>query len=54
MSDYNMDTELLAAKLAEAYAQAILDRVNGTGRLDQDAFDHAWYRVAERAKELRA
>ena len=45
------DTELLQAHLQEAYAEALKERLPV---LDDAAFDAAWYRVAERAKELRA
>lgn len=47
----NPDTALLAEHLKAAYAEVMHDRVP---YLDEKAFDAAWYRVAERAKELRA
>lgn len=48
----NPDTELLAAHLQDAYIEEMA-RWSGTGKGD-DARESAWYRVAERAKELRA
>jgi hypothetical protein len=47
----NPDTALLAEYLKQAYADVLLARIP---YLTQEAYDAAWYRVAERAKELRA
>lgn len=47
----NPDTELLASMLSQAYAEVLMERLPV---LDDAAYRAAWYRVAERAKELRA
>lgn len=47
----NPDTSLLADHLKAAYAEVITERLP---YLTEETFDAAWYRVAERAKELRA
>lgn len=58
LGDLNPDTELLAAMLHAEY-EAVLasDLVTGLveGGLGQESVDKlVWYRIAERAKELRA
>lgn len=50
----NLDTALLSQHLQEAYAEKMLEQIQGRGIIDQGVLDAAWYRVAERAKELRA
>lgn len=50
----NPDTELLSSLLQQAYAEKMLEQIQGRGIIDQAVLDAAWYRVAERAKELRA
>lgn len=47
----NPDTTLLADHLKAAYAEALTERLP---LLTDEAYDAAWYRVAERAKELRS
>jgi hypothetical protein len=53
MTERDQDTQLLAAHLSVAFEEAFnapeLKQMPHTVKLD-----HAWYRVAERAKELRA
>jgi hypothetical protein len=52
----NPDTQLLAEHLRAAYEEVLLEqiRVSDPGHALDDARAAAWYRVAERAKELRA
>jgi hypothetical protein len=52
-TDVNPDTELLAAMLQQAH-QEVLDAELVAELDDASRQKLAWYRVAERAKELRA
>jgi hypothetical protein len=47
------ETELLADALAQTYSDAVLAQVGDHLPLTDEVFKVVWYRVAERAKELR-
>ncbi len=46
------ETELLADALAQTYSDAVWAQVGDHLPLTDEVFKVAWYRVAERAKEL--
>ncbi|HXB86452.1 MAG TPA: hypothetical protein VNW74_10335 [Mycobacterium sp.] len=46
------ETELLADALAQAFSDAVWAQVGDHLPLTDEVFKVAWYRVAERAKEL--
>jgi hypothetical protein len=46
------ETELLADALAQTYSDAVLAQVGDRLPRTDEVFKVAWYRVAERAKEL--
>jgi hypothetical protein len=46
------ETELLADALAQTYSDAVWAQVGDRLPLTDEVFKVAWYRVAERAKEL--
>ena len=52
MTTDDRETELLADALAQTYSDAVWAQVGDHLPLTDEVFKVAWYRVAERAKEL--